>query len=328
MQLCKKERYLDLHRVSIIILLSLFCILFSIKSAHGIQDKLDMLFEKLVTSDTATSTRTTAIIPFSVSLEEAYPDIGRMVAEYAVVFFSVRDKYRVVERMEFVKVMEEQKLSQSDMVDEEQALQIGKLLAADVIITGAITNALGKRMISARMIQTETGQVMATSSVTVGSDHLEEFYKDALGERASASSSIFRSLLAPGWGQFYNERKARGFCYSILSACGVGTTIFTYVKWKMKNNDVKNSHKYIIENKLSLEEAEEYEQMVIDKRDRAERILYTSFGITAGIWIINVIDAAIVGKREAGRIKEFYFSVYPYEKSGCYTMRCGVLVEF
>ena len=328
MQFSKKERYLDLHKVSIIILLSLFCILFPIKSAHGIQDKLDLLFEKLVTSDTATSTRTTAIIPFSVSLEEAYPDIGRMVAEYAVVFFSVRDKYRVVERMEFVKVMEEQKLSQSDMVDEEQALQIGKLLAADIIITGAITNALGKRMISARMIQAETGQVMATSSVTVGSDHLEEFYKDALGERASASSSIFRSLLAPGWGQFYNERKARGFCYSILSACGVGTTIFTYVKWKMKNNDVKNSHKYIIENKLSLEEAEEYEQMVIDKRDRAERILYTSFGITAGIWIINVIDAAIVGKKEAGRIKEFYFSFYPYEKSGCYTMRCGVLVEW
>lgn len=65
----------------------------------------------------------------------------------------------VVERSSLQKVIDEQKLSMSGMVDETKAVELGKLLNAQFILTGSYIDSGSSIRIDARLINTKTGAV-------------------------------------------------------------------------------------------------------------------------------------------------------------------------
>ena len=76
-----------------------------------------------------------------------------------------RNRFSVVERDKLDIVLREQKLSRTALIDKDTALKIGKLIAAESIITGSIIETREGIEIVGRMIDTETSEILATEDV-------------------------------------------------------------------------------------------------------------------------------------------------------------------
>lgn len=91
---------------------------------------------------------------------------GGLFSERLVTRLSEGGVVRVVERALLDKIMAEQKLSAVGFVDPQSSVQIGKLLGAHGIVSGSVTD-LGENIeIHLRLVNVETGEVVATSKVT------------------------------------------------------------------------------------------------------------------------------------------------------------------
>jgi len=75
------------------------------------------------------------------------------------------NRFRVVERDKLDLILQEQKLSRTELIDKGTALRMGKLVAAQSIVTGAIVETRTGIEIVARMIDTETSEILATQDV-------------------------------------------------------------------------------------------------------------------------------------------------------------------
>lgn len=72
---------------------------------------------------------------------------------------------RIVERSMLKEIMEEQDLGQTERVDPQTAAKIGKLVGAQYMVTGVFVDLYGKFRMDARIIDTETSEVIQTESV-------------------------------------------------------------------------------------------------------------------------------------------------------------------
>ncbi len=74
---------------------------------------------------------------------------------------------RVVERNLIKKILEEQKLTQSGVIDPSSAKQLGKMLGVNVIVTGTLIDMDGKTEVNARALFADTGEVIGGSHAVV-----------------------------------------------------------------------------------------------------------------------------------------------------------------
>jgi hypothetical protein len=82
-----------------------------------------------------------------------------------------RNSFDLIERTLIDKILAEQKYSVSGLVDVEQAAALGKLIGAQGIIVGTITEFKKAFQINARIINTETGEILSTSKVDIKKDY-------------------------------------------------------------------------------------------------------------------------------------------------------------
>ena len=75
-----------------------------------------------------------------------------------------KSRVRIVERAILDKLMKELKLGTSRLVDKGTALSLGKIMAARVISSGQIVHEGAQTQVAVRLIETETGEVMASVS--------------------------------------------------------------------------------------------------------------------------------------------------------------------
>ncbi len=76
-----------------------------------------------------------------------------------------QERFRVVERSLLDIILQEQKLSRSQLVDRGTALKVGRLAAAQSIIAGSIIESRHGIEIVSRMIDTETSDILASEDV-------------------------------------------------------------------------------------------------------------------------------------------------------------------
>lgn len=69
----------------------------------------------------------------------------------------------VVDRKDLQKVLEEQELQYSGLVDEAKAAKLGSLLGAELIVTGSLYEKDGKYEIFLKLLRVETGEVLSVS---------------------------------------------------------------------------------------------------------------------------------------------------------------------
>jgi len=93
------------------------------------------------------------------------PNIGRAVTEIIRTELVKTGKYKVVERALLDKILEEQKLQVSGLVDPDEAVEIGKMLRADLILSGSVAKIDRSYIINARFIEVRTGTVKKAGAI-------------------------------------------------------------------------------------------------------------------------------------------------------------------
>jgi TolB-like protein len=299
-------------------LLALFFLL-PLFASQDAEQKIQYLCDSLVGQfpDSIASPRL-AVIPFTDNTGKSQ---GQGVAELVVICLQKSKRFSLVDRMEFQKALAEIELSQSDMVDSASALKVGKLVSAPYLLTGTIANIFGACKINAKIIRTETMRLFSTGSVTVAPAALDGLTKELLGEQGKISSALFRSLVAPGWGQFYTEHPVRG---GISLAAGVGALGYTLTKGYQTgkaNNKYSDFCNWMGSPEWTEDLNRRYKEgdsLAATKDSIKADSLYNMYSkkfdqtviagaITGGIWALNLIDAALAGAQAKKKFK-LYFS--------------------
>lgn len=112
---------------------------------------------------------TIAVIEFS-DLQGIITDLGRFLAEELITRLYSTEKFKVIERLLLNRVISEQKLNLSGIVDPKSARELGKLLGVDAIVSGTITDLVRSVRINARLISTQTGEIFAVASTEILKD--------------------------------------------------------------------------------------------------------------------------------------------------------------
>jgi len=108
-----------------------------------------------------------AILPFSY-LDKRKSDGGSIVSERLTTRIVKLKKYQVIERELLQNLIQEQHLETSGAVSPETAKQIGKVLGVDAIISGTLLDIEdGMVEVNARLINTESAEVINTASVSI-----------------------------------------------------------------------------------------------------------------------------------------------------------------
>jgi TolB-like protein len=92
-------------------------------------------------------------------------DMGEIVSEWLITALVQEGRFDVVERRLLKKLMEEQKLVMTGIVDANSATELGKLLGVTAIISGSVMRVQNVIEVNARIIDVESGSIAAAESV-------------------------------------------------------------------------------------------------------------------------------------------------------------------
>jgi hypothetical protein len=102
-------------------------------------------------------------------------------------------KYTIVERSLLDRVMKEQAFSNTDVVDESQATELGRLAGANKIVLSVVTLVGGRNMLSIKIIDVQTATVDQQKTKIVSSNDLldvvEPLTLELLGEEVTITVS-------------------------------------------------------------------------------------------------------------------------------------------
>lgn len=92
-------------------------------------------------------------------------DMGKIVAEWFITALVKEGRFEVVERGMLQKIVAEQRLALSGVVDESTATQLGKVLGVKVVITGTVMKLQNFTEINARIIDVESASIITAENV-------------------------------------------------------------------------------------------------------------------------------------------------------------------
>lgn len=129
-----------------------------------------------------------AVLDFQLQGDKfANDDMGGIVAEWFITAMVNAGRFDIVERSLLQKILSEQKLIMTGMVDTGSATQLGKLLGAKVIITGSVMRLGEVFEINARMIDVESTSIISaehekTSAVSQLQEVVASLSKKMIGK--------------------------------------------------------------------------------------------------------------------------------------------------
>lgn len=150
---------------------------------------------------------TVAIVDFTNTSGQYLPRIEQSAAEILSVLLVQTNRFNVVERDKLRAILQEQGLTGSGLVDNSQsAIQIGRLLGADLLITGSIVSYHEQRVefhgygLNTKKILTEMTISIKVLDVNSGKIVLASLFSDQVeqgdtGFLKTSSSNITRPLL-------------------------------------------------------------------------------------------------------------------------------------
>ncbi|MCE5323136.1 CsgG/HfaB family protein [bacterium] len=127
------------------------------------------LSDKITADQTWSSPKTVAILDFELIPEKDNQKIDKVIArdlsEDLSTSMSEIKNVKLVERGQLKKALSSARLDQSDIIDPKTAKELGKMVSADYILCGSISDRGVFAVINARMIDAQTGEVKFSVSV-------------------------------------------------------------------------------------------------------------------------------------------------------------------
>ena len=224
-----------------------------------------------------------AVMEFSETGGEAKKrELGTIVAAELATNLRRDHGYLLVERAKLKQVLGELRLGAMGLVDAAVAPQLGKLADAQALVMGSVAEAGDCFLINARIVSTETAVTLAAASEPVSAGTLVALSTDSVVLR-SRKDGAFRSLLIPGWGQFYNREPVKGTVVLASEVTLLGAATAFHLLGSKAKSDYEKSASPATAGSL---------------RSDAERDLRWRNGLlaaAAGLWVLNVADAYFSG---------------------------------
>ncbi len=108
-----------------------------------------------------------AVIKFKSLNQEAHEiSLGDLVSETFTSALVNSSAFKIIEREQLDKVIKEMEMSKTGFIDTTDAVEIGKILHADAIITGSVALLAGQIQLNARIIDIESAYVISAESKT------------------------------------------------------------------------------------------------------------------------------------------------------------------
>jgi len=109
-----------------------------------------------------------AVLPFEN--KGASKDLGEIILDKMITVLVNQERFKVMERAQLAKILEEQSLGSSGVIDAATAAQIGKGIGVDAIIIGSVAATVsGAIGIDTRVIDTESAAIIVAHDAYSGS---------------------------------------------------------------------------------------------------------------------------------------------------------------
>jgi len=92
-------------------------------------------------------------------------DMGGIVAEWFITALVQDGRFQVVERALLKKIVDEQKLGMTGLIDESSSAHLGKILGVKTIISGSVLQLQDAIEVNARIINVSTGSIVAAENL-------------------------------------------------------------------------------------------------------------------------------------------------------------------
>lgn len=131
-----------------IVFSSFFTPLYSFSKENGTKENMDI-----------------AVVEFDVRGDLGIEDAGAIIAEWMISAIGRTEKYNLKERIVLKKILEEQQLGLTGVIDEQTTSKIGKVYGVQGLVTGSVIKWGDVISVTVRLIDTETGSILKTADV-------------------------------------------------------------------------------------------------------------------------------------------------------------------
>lgn len=208
--------------------------------------------------------------------------LGRLVPAELMTRFARDHQLILVERARLDRVLGEHALAQQGVVDAAHAPELGKMVEADLMVLGSVSEAGAAYLVHAQVIEVETALTVVAESVSLQAAGLVTLASDAVVLRTRAGA-VYRSLLIPGWGQHYNRETNKAMAFSVAGGTLALGAIGSQILYSMTRSEYDQARP-----------GDDFDAMA----SRAERYQLSrnlSLALLAITWGYNVLDAYISG---------------------------------
>jgi len=152
-----------------LIVVLLICSLRCEVGAQTLDQRASELSQQIAKNMETGQKRRIAVLEFT-DLQGEVTNFGRYLSEELITRLYDSNKFKVVERQLLNKVIAEQKLSLTGVVDPDSAKRLGSVLGVDAIVSGTIADRGDTLKVNARLIDTETGEVFSAAATEMVKD--------------------------------------------------------------------------------------------------------------------------------------------------------------
>jgi curli biogenesis system outer membrane secretion channel CsgG len=117
---------------------------------------------------------TVAVFPFQSEEKVGRQRVGPIVSDMLTYHLLQIPRFKLVERTELERVLKEQALSLTGVIESESAVKVGKLLGARLLVLGNAGRMRKAYQISARLVDAQTGELVASDYIEVPAKIFEE----------------------------------------------------------------------------------------------------------------------------------------------------------
>jgi TolB-like protein len=194
----------------------------------------------------------------------------------------------VVEREKLEDIIEEIGLSQTGLTSDE--IEVGNILNVQYLIAGAVADLGNRFLLAARFINVETGNILQSASVEIPSNSFLMISSELVMIKKYPITAAFRSMILPGWGQFYNDKPRKGSIILGSELLMAASTISSYILYKQSKDAYDRSTQRDVA-------SDNYSEM-----EKYAQINWVSLGVMGGIWLYAIVDSYIDARNQ---IKQF-----------------------
>ncbi len=158
-------------------------------------------------------------------------ETGAMAAELLTTALVNRGETRVVEEAQVERILEETQLGGLGLTQTDNASKIGQMLGSDAVVVGSARDEGDDIIVRTELVDSGAPLPRKIYELRFPAPKAPEASAAELTERLvvrTKRDALFRSLVVPGWGQFYNGDVAKGIIALTLTGTFLGASLYEY----------------------------------------------------------------------------------------------------